>query len=122
MSKNTENVSNVEEVVVEEISQLQKLLNESTSKSEVMRKLYDDGKSVSEIAKLLKSHYSFVYGVIQRHCDDSSIEMRKSVKTSKSDEIRKLYDEGLTVGEVAKQLNSNYSFVFSVIKKHREQK
>lgn len=111
MSNNIENGINIE-----------RLLNESTSKSEVMRKLYDDGQNVSQIAKLLKSHYSFVYGVIQRHCDDSGIEIRKSVKTSKSDEIRKLYDDGLTVGEVAKQLNSNYSFVFSVIKKHREGK
>jgi transposase len=89
------------------------------SKSDLMRKLYDDGMSVSEISKTLESHYSFVYGVIQRHTDGV---IRQTVKESKSDVIRKMYDDGSTIGEIAKQLNSNYSYVFSVVKKHREKK
>lgn len=96
---------------------VEKILSLKVSKSEKMRKLYDEGLNVSDISKLLDSHYSFVHGVIDKHTNG---DIRKVVKVSKSDEIRKLYDEGLNPGEIAKRLNSNYSFVFSVVKKHRE--
>ena len=107
---------------VETKSVVEVILESEVSKSEKMRQLYDNDMTVSEISKLLNSHYSFVYGVIQRHCEDSGIEMKKVTTTSKSDIIRELYDSGLTVGEISKQLNSNYSYVFSVVKKHREKK
>jgi predicted DNA-binding ArsR family transcriptional regulator len=86
------------------------------SKSDLMRGLYDNNYSVSQISKYLNSHYSFVYGVIERHTDG---EIRKEVKESKSDVIRKMSDEGYNPGEIAKALNSNYSYVFSVVKKHK---
>jgi hypothetical protein len=103
----------VKEINVEE------MITKLGSKSNVMRELYDNGMSVSEISKLLNSHYSFVYGVIERHTDG---DIRKEVKVTKSDEIRKLSDEGKTPGEIAKLLNSNYSYVFSVVKKHKVSK
>lgn len=93
-----------------------------SNKSEVMRKMYDEGKNVSEISKELECHYSYVYGVIQRYCDKLGVEMRKDKKYSKSDKIREMVDEGYKVGEIAKQLNSNYSFVYSVMKKYKEKK
>lgn len=92
------------------------------SKSELMRQMYDSGINVSEISKKMNCHYSYVYGVIQRHCNKTSQEIRHNSTTSKSDEIRRLFDENLTVGQIAKQLNSNYSFVFSVVKKYKESK
>lgn len=91
------------------------------NKSELMREMYKSGKSVTEISHELNANYSYVYGVIERLCNKDGVEMRKVTKESKSDEIRKLSDEGLTVGQIAKQLNSNYSFVHSVVKKHKEQ-
>jgi len=42
-------------------------------------------------------------------------------KISKSDAMRKMHDEGLTVAQIAKQLQANYSFVYSVIKRYREE-
>jgi len=93
-----------------------------SNKSEVMRKMYDDGMSVSQISKKMNCHYSYVYGVIQRYCNKQGIEMRREKKETKSDVIRKMYDDGMKVGQIAKQLNSNYSFVFSVVKKYRESK
>lgn len=94
----------------------------SENKSQKMREMYDSGLNVSEISKKLGCHYSYVYGVIQRHCKKSNIEMRKDKKETKSDTIRRMYDEGMTVGQIAKQLNSNYSFVHSVVKRYRESK
>ena len=38
---------------------------------------------------------------------------------SKSSIIRQLTDEGKTVAEIAKELNSNYSFVYGVVQRHR---
>lgn len=38
---------------------------------------------------------------------------------SKSSIIRQLTDEGKTVAQIAKELNSNYSFVYGVVQRHR---
>lgn len=93
------------------------------NKSEVMRKMWDEGKSVSEISKELGCHYSYVYGVIERHVGKDN--MRDRVKDrneqTKSSEFRKLWDEGKTIGEIAKMTNSNYSYVWSVIEKYRKE-
>lgn len=88
-----------------------------TSKSAMMRYLYDNEVSIADIQRAMNCHYSFVYGVIS-----SSREVRHEVTSSKSDEIRKLVDEGKKVGEIAKLLNSNYSFVFGVVKKYNASK
>lgn len=37
------------------------------NKSETFRKLFDEGKSMAEIAKMTGANYGFVYGVIRRH-------------------------------------------------------
>lgn len=95
----------------------------SNSKSALIRQLFSEGNSISEISKKLDSNYSFVYSVIQTYCLKNKIEMttNNKSKSSKSDEIRKLYDEGKTIGEIAKQLNSNYSFVWVVCDKYRKE-
>jgi Mor family transcriptional regulator len=86
------------------------------SKSERMKQLYDSGYTVAEISKKLECHYSFVYGVIQKHCNGV---VPQTKTESKSDIFRTMYDQGKTIGEISKETNSNYSYVFSVIKKHR---
>lgn len=104
------------------MTQQEKSLTKETvigSKSVRMKELYDEGYTVSEISNKLDCHYSFVYGVIQKHCNGV---VPSTKKDSKSDLFRKLYDEGMAIGDIAKQTNSNYSYVFSVIKKHREKK
>ncbi len=92
------------------------------SKSDVMREMYESGMLINEISKELGCHYSYVYGVIQRYCNKKGEEVKHVTKQSKSDVIRELFDQGNTVGSIAKQLNSNYSFVFSVVKKYKESK
>lgn len=100
----------------------EEMVKKGKSKSSIMREMYDNGYDVSSISKLSKSHYSFVYGVISRYCESKGEEIKSNKKESKSDIIRSKYDEGMTIGEISKSLNSNYSFVFSVCKKHRESK
>lgn len=40
---------------------------------------------------------------------------------NKSDQMRKLHEQGATVAQIAKELDANYSFVYSVIKKFKEE-
>lgn len=88
------------------------------SKSDMFRIMYNNEMEVCEIAKVSKSHYSFVYEVISK----TNGEVRNVVKESKSNVFRELYDKGMTVGMIAKQTNSNYSFVHTCIKKYKESK
>lgn len=39
---------------------------------------------------------------------------------SKSDLMRHLYDQGMTIGQISKFMNSHYSFVYGVISSSRE--
>lgn len=101
-----------------------KVENGEISKSEMFRQLYEADYSISEISKKTGNVYSFVYSVIERHCDKNGLELRTKSKDSetKASKFRELYDEGLTIGEIAKELNSNYSYVWSVIDKYRKNK
>lgn len=40
--------------------------------------------------------------------------------SSKSSEFKKLYDEGLSIGDISKVTTSHYSFVYGVISESRE--
>ena len=95
----------------------------SNSKSEKIRELFKEGQSIGQISKTLDSNYSFVYGVVQTYCLKNGLEMKTNSlsKDSKSDEIRRLFKEGKTIGEIAKILNSNYSYVWIVCDKYRKQ-
>lgn len=86
------------------------------SKSKMFVELAKLGYSVGQIAKMTKSHYSFVYGVI-----DGKVGITRQESTSKSDVIRQMVDQGMTPGQIAKELNSNYSYVHSVVKKYKQQ-
>ncbi len=88
------------------------------SKSDLMRQLYDEGLTVAQIAKRLKSNYSFVYSVIKRYKEEGAPERKKETK---SEIMRRMYDEGKTVAQIAKELNANYSFVYGVIKRYKEE-
>jgi hypothetical protein len=93
------------------------------SKSDLFRVMYAAGKTVAEIARETNSNYSFVYGVLAKEAQKNGEKLStNSSKGERSAMIRKMWDENpdITVGQIAKQLNANYSFVHSVIKKHRE--
>lgn len=85
------------------------------SKSDEMRKLYDEGKTIAEIARIMNTYYSFVHRVIQRHKEPPRPQV-----LSKSEQIRKLFDEGKKVDEIAKELKLDRSFVYGVVKRHKQ--
>lgn len=85
------------------------------TKSEAIRKLLDEGKTVAEAAKATNSHYSFVWGIAQRHFKGDVPTANKTKTDSVSQKIRDLYDEGKTKSEIKKALLVDYSFVYSVV-------
>ncbi len=95
------------------------------NKSDKMRQLYSDGLSVSEISKKLDVCYSFTYQVCQRFSKkngDDKFDTNQPVTERKSDKFRLDFDAGMTVGEIAKKYNANYSYVWTVINNHRTAK
>lgn len=94
------------------------------SKSQLIREMYEQGKSVSTIAKELGVNYAMAYQITQRYCESKGIKhtTNKDNVESKASIVRKLYREGLTIGEIAKQLNSNYSYIWSICDKERRGK
>lgn len=91
-----------------------------TSKSEKMRKLYDEGMSLGDIAKKLQVRYQFVYNVIDAYTNGN---IRKTEKgATKTSQFIELFEKGHTPGEIAKLTNSNYNFVYSTVKRHISRK
>lgn len=85
------------------------------TKSERIRQMLSEGKSVAEVAKATNSHYSFVWGVAQRFFGDIPTS-NKSKGDSLSQRIRDMYDAGKSKSEIKKALLVDYSLVYSVIK------
>lgn len=90
-----------------------------SSKSQQMRDLHDQGLTVAEIAKKLNANYSFCYGIIQKHSEKTGVLMNKTEKGGKSQIIRQMWDQNKTIGEISKELNTNYSYVWTVVDKYR---
>lgn len=88
------------------------------SKSQVFRVLYENGLDVASIARMMESHYSFVYGVISI----SPLEKRVNNKVSKAQLIREEFERGKTPKEISIEMNTNYSYVYNVIRKYKEGK
>lgn len=90
------------------------------SKSATIRQMTDQGMSVSQIARELNSNYSFVYGVVQRHKAATNGGVTATKKNSVSGQIRTLFDAGKSIADIKKELNLDYSFVYSVVKAHKK--
>lgn len=87
------------------------------SKSQQIRELLDQGRTVSEIAKELGIRYNFAYNVASRYCIQANKEMPRQRKESKAARIRELYQEGKSIGEIQKTLGVDYSTVYHVVGK-----
>ena len=87
------------------------------SKSDMFRKMYNDGLDIADIAHMTHSHYSFVHGVVKRSC-----KIREKNETSKADIIRQMYDDGITVSNISKELLTNYSYVHTIVKQYKTKK
>lgn len=127
IANNLLKASNIKELdkVLEELPKEEKMHSnkkDEPSKSDLIRELYEQGNSISQIARKLHAHYSFVYQVCKKHAEvveDGVFSTQEPDKQTKADKMRELWDEGKNIGEIAKQLNANYSYVWSVVDTYR---
>lgn len=98
---------------------INQILNDTTlSKSKRFIKLYNNGMEIKEIASLCNVRYNFVYNVISNHCRMNDVELRtnKTSESSKKVMIEELFKQGKSNTEIAKELKTNYNYVYKVTK------
>lgn len=99
-------------------NEIQKIINNSSSKSKAMIALYNSGLEIKQIADIMQVRYNFVYNVISNHCRINDIELRtnKNNTNSKKAQIEELFKAGRSNTEIAKELKTNYNYVYKVTK------
>ena len=99
-------------------NEIQKIINNASSKSQAMVELYNQGLEIKQIANAMDVRYNFVYNVISNYCRMNDIEIRtnKNNENSKKVMIEKLFHEGKTNVEIAKELKTNYNYVYKITK------
>ena len=99
-------------------NEIQKIINNSSSKSKAMIALYNSGLEIKQIADIMQVRYNFVYNVISNHCRINDIELRtnKNSTNSKKAQIEELFKAGKSNTEIAKELRTNYNYVYKITK------
>lgn len=100
-------------------NEINKLLNDTTlSKSKKFITLYNEGLEIKEIASLFNVRYNFVYNVISNYCRMNEIELRTNQVngSSKKVMIEELFKQGKSNTEIAKELKTNYNYVYKITK------
>lgn len=68
------------------------------------------------IAKMVDTHYSFVHTILVKN------EIEVVEKRTKSDEMREMFDAGMTISQVAKKMSAHYSYVHGVYTRYMNKK
>lgn len=89
---------------------------EGVSKSQKMKDLFDGGVAVKDIALAMGVRYNFAYNVIQNHCMVKGIEIQKTVRNGRREEIVAALKAGATLIEIAKQSKLQYNYVWKIAK------
>ena len=94
------------------------ILESNESKSKKMIALYNGGMEIKEIATLMEVRYNFVYNVISNMCRMNDVELRtnKGNGNSKKAIIIEMMREGKSNTEIAKELKTNYNYVYKITK------
>ena len=98
--------------------EIAKVLESNESKSKKMIALYNGGMEIKEIATLMEVKYNFVYNVISNMCRMNDVELRtnKDNGNTKKALIIQLMKEGKSNTEIAKELRTNYNYVYKITK------
>ena len=98
--------------------EITKVLEGKESKSKKMIALYNGGMEIKEIATLMEVRYNFVYNVISNMCRMNDVELRtnKGNGNSKKALIIEMMKEGKSNTEIAKELKTNYNYVYKITK------
>ena len=99
-------------------NEIQKIINNASSKSKAMVELYNSGLEIKQIANIMQVRYNFVYNVISNYCRMNDIELRtnKNNTNSKKVQIEELFKAGKSNVEIAKELKTNYNYVYKITK------
>lgn len=100
-------------------NEINKLLNDTTlSKSKKFITLYNEGLEIKEIASLFNVKYNFVYNVVSNYCRMNDVELRTNQVngSSKKVMIEELFKQGKSNTEIAKELKTNYNYVYKITK------
>lgn len=94
------------------------ILGSNESKSKKMIALYNGGLEIKEIANLMEVRYNFVYNVISNMCRMNDVELRTNNgnENSKKAVIIQMFEEGKSNVEIAKELKTNYNYVYKITK------
>lgn len=94
------------------------IINNAASKSKAMIELYNEGLEIKEIATAMNVRYNFVYNVISNYCRMNDVELRtnQASESSKKVLIEQLFKEGKSNTEIAKELKTNYNYVYKITK------
>jgi len=97
------------------------------NKSKQMREFFEQNDcdvSIREVADEIGVRYQYAYQVIRRYCNKNDVELptNNSDGETKADKIRSMWDDDMTIGDIAKELNTNYTYVWSVVDKYRKNK
>ena len=94
------------------------IINNAASKSKAMIELYNEGLEIKEIATAMDVRYNFVYNVISNFCRMNDVELRtnKTSSSSKKVMIEELFKQGKSNTEIAKELKTNYNYVYKITK------
>ena len=99
-------------------NEIQTIINNATSKSKAMVELYNAGCEIKQIAQAMDVRYNFVYNVVSNYCRMNEVELRtnKENGNSKKAQIAKLFAQGKSNTEIAKELKTNYNYVYKITK------
>ena len=99
-------------------NEIQTIINNATSKSKAMVELYNAGCEIKQIAQAMDVRYNFVYNVVSNYCRMNEIELRtnKENGNSKKAKIAELFAQGKSNTEIAKELKTNYNYVYKITK------
>ena len=94
------------------------ILESNESKSKKMIALYNGGMEIKEIATLMEVRYNFVYNVISNMCRMNDVELRTNQGNGNSKKaiIIEMMKEGKSNTEIAKELKTNYNYVYKITK------
>lgn len=97
---------------------IETILTSADSKSKKMVALYNGGLEIKEVATIMGVRYNFVYNVISNMCRMNDVELRtnKDNGSSKKALIIALMNEGKSNTEIAKELKTNYNYVYKITK------
>jgi len=95
------------------------------NKSQKMREIFENNEDITikEIADEVEVRYAFAYQVIRRYCDKNELEMpTENTENTKKERIIELYEEGYSIADCSKEVDTNYSYAWKVVDDYRKSK